>query len=197
MFISSLISNTSWNENTVLVLYGNDLQLNSACGSIDGNDVTGLAALQSAAYGRVIGDAACLGVSLLRTYDLIDFLKVLLNIKNSYLAAQSNGTLGNILFICFNDFRIFNEFLDLSDLGIELTLLVLGLVVLTVLRQVTEASCFLDLLCYFLSLNGFQIEKFFLQSLQALLAHFESAACIRHEMQYSFNNNCNRASRRQ
>ena len=59
------------------------------------------------------------------------------------------------------------DVLNLCDAAVELGLLVFGLVVFAVLREVAERPGLLDLLCYFLFAGRLQIKKLLLQLLEA------------------------------
>ena len=64
------------------------------------------------------------------------------------------------------------DLLQLGDAGIQLALLVLGLIVLAVLAEVAEAAGDLDLLSHLVGAGGLQVIQFLLQLLGAGSTHF-------------------------
>ena len=65
------------------------------------------------------------------------------------------------------------DVLQLGNAGVELALLVFGLVILAVFRQVTEASGLLDELCDLVGTGGLAVIQLLFQLVVPLLTHFE------------------------
>ena len=125
----------------------------------------------AAAEGAIAGDASDHVVSFLRANDLVLFNAVFLEILDLYMAAVANLA---YKMSCFNNLGVFYKILDFCDSGIELALFGFCFVIFAVFGKVTKASCFLDLLGYFLFPDGLEIFQFLLKLVKALLTHFES-----------------------
>ena len=76
---------------------------------------------------------------------------------------------GNIIMV--DDLHMLELFLQLCDAGFHDSLVILGLIILTVLGQVTESTGYTDLLGYFRTTSGAQLMQFFLELVKALLCH--------------------------
>ena len=76
----------------------------------------------------------------------------------------------HVVLLLLNEGVVGQNLIQFRNAGVELALLVFGLVVLAVLRQVPEGAGLLDELRHFLLPHGFQIRELLLQFLQALRA---------------------------
>ena len=88
-----------------------------------------------------------------------------LNVKDSNDIADSDLLGGDLVVV--KDYRMCESLLDLCDTGLDKTLLVLCLIVLTVLGKVAEGTCQLYLLGNFGADYGFEIFKLCLELLNA------------------------------
>ena len=149
-----------------------DLVMNDAAGGLKLDPVTLLLPHQAASEGGLIGNAAEDGVGLLTADDLIRFLVLFAHFADGHAAADGNNGTGRHIFE--ND-GVFDQVHYLGDLGVELALLGLRLIVFAVLRQIAERAGFLDLLGNLFLPNGLKVFQLLFQFIQALLAHSETA----------------------
>ena len=128
--------------------------MNYAAGGLKLDPVTLLLPHQAASEGGLIGNAAEDGVGLLTADDLIRFLVLFAHFADGHAAADGNNGTGRHIFE--ND-GVFDQVHYLGDLGVELALLGLRLIVFAVLRQIAERAGFLDLLGNLFLPNGLKV----------------------------------------
>ena len=127
-------------------------------------------AQQGLAEGGVLRDGPVHGVGLLRAHDLVHHSLVEFLVQHGDRGAQADRAAVRGLLL--DDHIVGQDLLDLSHAGVKLALLVLGLIVLAVLRQVSERAGLLDQLGHFLLPNCLQIIHLVLKLFQALGAEF-------------------------
>ena len=146
-----------------------DLQqliLHRTGGGIHHHLVPGIFAQQGLAEGGVLRDGAVHGVGLLGAHDLIGDLLVKLLVQHGDGGAQADVVpLGLVL---LDNHVIGQNLLQLAHTGVELALLVFGLVVFAVLAEVAEPPGHFNLLRHLVGPGGLEIVQFLLQLLQAL-----------------------------
>ena len=107
------------------------------------------------AYRGFVGHVTLVDVGFAGAYDLECHFLFHLNVKDSNDIADSDLLGGDLVVV--EDYRMCESLLDLCDTGLDKTLLVLCLIVLTVLGKVAEGTCQLYLLGNFGADYGFEI----------------------------------------
>ena len=108
-----------------------------AAGSLHSDGVALFGTQQGLAEGGFLGNDAVHGVGLLRAHDFIGRQGLAAGV--SHRDGAADGHLVGGAGVLIHDDDVLQDLLQLGDAGIQLALLVLGLVVLAVLAQVTEA----------------------------------------------------------
>ena len=148
------------------------LVVDNTAGGFKLDPVALLLSHQAAAKGGFVRNTAENGVGFLAADDLIGLFVFLAHFADGHAAAHGDRAAGRHVFE--ND-GVFDQVLDLGDLGIELALLGLRFIVFAVLRQITERTSLLDLLGDFFFPNRLKIFQLFFQLFQTLLAHSVTA----------------------
>ena len=92
-------------------------------------------------------------------------------ILNLHRTAQTNVTTGFVF--VFNDHRMGKDILNFRDTAKQLCLLISGLVVFTVFRQVALGARFFNILYYLLHPGSFQVIQFLFQFLDSCSGQLE------------------------
>src|SRR5450759_2161381 len=123
-----------------------------------------LAADDSLADGRLVADLHVAGIGLRRADHLVDVYLAALSVLEFDLAAERDLV---VLLGRADDRGVRQDLVDLDDPALDPRLLVLGVVVLGVLRDVAELLGFLDALADFAALRRRQVEQLVLKLLLA------------------------------
>lgn len=120
---------------------------------------------QSFSYRRLVGDFSFQAVCLGGTNDLeLDFLVIL---QIQYVYFTSDIDLIRIYFVLNNNLCVFQDFFDLFNSCLDITLLIFCCIVLGVLGKVSLLSCLFDFTGNFSTFVYFEIMKLVLQFFQA------------------------------
>lgn len=132
-------------------------------GSLHDHFFARLAAHQRLTKGGILADGAVHHVSLLRADDLIGGqLFSCIQIGNDDLAADRYLVRVHLRFI--HDDGVQQDILKLRNAGIELTLLVLGLVILAVLAEIAKTTGLFDQFRNLIGTGGLAVIQFFFSS---------------------------------
>ena len=145
---------------------------NNALGGLNGDLLPGLAAHEGLSEGGILGHGVVHHVRLLGADDFVNG-QLLTGGKVGDRDLAANGDLIGIGLRLIDDLGVEQDLLQLGNAGIELALLVFGLVIFAVLRQVAEAAGFLDELGDLVGPGGLAVVQLCLQLVISLLAHFE------------------------
>ena len=159
-----------WMAGRSALLHLQQLVLDASGGGVHHHLVSLALAQQGLAEGGVLRDGPVHGVGLLRAHDLVHHSLVEFLVQHGDRGAQADRAAVRGLLL--DDHIVGQDLLDLSHAGVKLALLVLGLIVLAVLRQVSERAGLLDQLGHFLLPNCLQIIHLVLKLFQALGAEF-------------------------
>lgn len=120
---------------------------------------------QSFSYRRLVGNFSFQAICLGGTNDLeLDFLVIL---QIQYVYFTSDIDLIRIYFVLNNNLCVFQDFFDLFNSCLDITLLIFCCIVLGVLGKVSLLSCFFDFTGNFSTFVYFEIMKLVLQFFQA------------------------------